>query len=57
MAFAVTGRLNKQIAADIGVSENTVKIHRGNITRKMGAGSLVELAQMAEKLRGLPGAR
>ncbi|MDB5483418.1 MAG: Nitrogen regulation protein [Caulobacteraceae bacterium] len=57
MALAVTGRLNKQIAADIGVSENTVKIHRGNITRKMGAGSLVELAQMAEKLRGLPGAR
>jgi FixJ family two-component response regulator len=55
MGLAVTGRLNKQIAADIGVSENTVKIHRGNIIRKMGAASLVELAQMAEKLKGLPG--
>jgi FixJ family two-component response regulator len=55
MGLAVTGRLNKQIAAAIGVSENTVKIHRGNIIRKMGAASLVELAQMAEKLKGLPG--
>jgi FixJ family two-component response regulator len=52
MALAVTGRLNKQIAGDIGVSENTVKIHRGNLLRKMGAASLVELALMAEKLKG-----
>jgi FixJ family two-component response regulator len=51
MALVVTGRLNKQIAADIGVSENTVKIHRGNVIRKMEAGSLVELALMAEKLK------
>src|ERR1700722_9461929 len=55
MALAVTGRLNKQIAADIGVSENTVKIHRGNLLRKMGAASLVELALMAEKLKGSTG--
>jgi FixJ family two-component response regulator len=55
MSLAVTGRLNKQIAADIGVSENTVKIHRGNVLRKMGAASLVELALMAEKLKSLPG--
>jgi len=55
MSLAVTGRLNKQIAADIGVSENTVKIHRGNILRKMGAASLVELALMAEKLKGSAG--
>lgn len=55
MALAVTGRLNKQIAADIGVSENTVKIHRGNVIRKMEAGSLVELALMAQKLRGAHG--
>jgi len=55
MALAVTGRLNKQIAAAIGVSENTVKIHRGNLIRKMGAASLVELAQIAEKLKILPG--
>jgi FixJ family two-component response regulator len=53
MAFAVTGRLNKQIAADIGLSENTVKIHRGNILRKMRAASLVELALMAEKLKSV----
>jgi FixJ family two-component response regulator len=55
MAHAVTGRLNKQIAADIGLSENTVKIHRGNILRKMKAASLVELALMAEKLKGVRG--
>jgi FixJ family two-component response regulator len=51
MALAVTGRLNKQIAAEIGLSENTVKIHRGNILRKMKAASVVELALMAEKLK------
>jgi len=55
MAFAVTGRLNKQIAADIGLSENTVKIHRGNVLRKMKAASLVELALMAEKLKNSGG--
>ena len=55
MAHAVTGRLNKQIAAEIGISENRVKIHRGNIIRKMGAASLVELVLMAEKLSILPG--
>jgi FixJ family two-component response regulator len=54
MVLAVTGRLNKQIAAAIGVSENTVKIHRGNLIRKMGAASLVELAQIAEKLKVFP---
>jgi FixJ family two-component response regulator len=52
----VTGRLNKQIAAAIGLSENTVKIHRGHISRKMGAASLVELVLMAEKLKGLASA-
>jgi FixJ family two-component response regulator len=51
MSLAVTGRLNKQIAAEIGISENTVKIHRGNVLRKMRAASLVELAMMAEKLK------
>jgi FixJ family two-component response regulator len=56
MARIATGRLNKQIAADIGVSENTVKIHRGNVIRKMEAGSLVELALMVEKLKAVRGA-
>jgi FixJ family two-component response regulator len=55
MALAVAGRLNKQIAAAIGVSENTVKIHRGNIIRKMRAASLVELVLMAENLKHSPG--
>jgi len=54
MALAVTGRPNKQIAAMIGVSENTVKVHRGNLIRKMGAASLVDLAQIAEKLKISP---
>jgi len=50
MAIVVTGRLNKQTAADIGVSEITVKVHRGNVMRKMGASSLPDLARMADKL-------
>jgi FixJ family two-component response regulator len=51
MNFVVAGRLNKQIAGDIGVSEITVKVHRGSLMRKMGAASVVELVLMAEKLR------
>lgn len=50
MAIVVTGRLNKQTAADIGVSEITVKVHRGNVMRKMKASSLPDLARMADKL-------
>ena len=50
MQHVVSGRLNKQIASDIGISEMTVKIHRGNVMRKMKADSLPDLARMADKL-------
>jgi FixJ family two-component response regulator len=42
--------MNKQIAAELGLAEITVKIHRGHITRKMGAKSLAELVRQAEAL-------
>ncbi|MGI0525866.1 response regulator transcription factor [Rhizobium giardinii] len=51
MALVVTGRLNKQIAADLGVSEITVKVHRSQVMQKMGTRSLPELARMADKLK------
>jgi FixJ family two-component response regulator len=54
MAAVVAGRLNKQIAADIGLSEVTVKLHRGNLLRKMGAASVAELVRMAERLKTAP---
>jgi FixJ family two-component response regulator len=46
----VEGRLNKQIAAQLGVTENTVKVHRHRIMEKMGTSSVVRLAQMIERL-------
>jgi FixJ family two-component response regulator len=54
MARVVTGRLNKQIAGDIGISEITVKVHRGQVMRKMQAKSLPDLARMADKLKLAP---
>jgi FixJ family two-component response regulator len=50
MALIVLGLLNKQVAADLGISEITVKVHRRNIMQKMAAGSLPELVRMTEKL-------
>ncbi|MGC2200018.1 MAG: response regulator transcription factor [Stellaceae bacterium] len=50
MALVVTGRLNKQIAYEIGISEITVKVHRGQVMRKMQASSLPDLARMADRL-------
>jgi FixJ family two-component response regulator len=51
MALVATGRLNRQIAAEMGISEITVKVHRGQVMRKMQASSLPDLARMADKLK------
>ena len=48
------GRLNKQIAVEIGISESTVKVHRFNMMRKMRLASLAELCRVADKLKLLP---
>jgi len=53
MGFVVSGLLNKQIASEIGASEATVKIHRGNLMEKMQATSLVQLVRMADKLKSI----
>jgi FixJ family two-component response regulator len=50
MGFVTAGLMNKQIAAKLGVSEITVKVHRGNVMRKMGAKSLADLVRMADIL-------
>ena len=54
MALVVSGMLNKQIASEIGASEATVKIHRGNVMHKMQAGSVVDLVRMSDKLKLSP---
>jgi FixJ family two-component response regulator len=53
LPLVVSGLPNKQIAAEIGTSETTVKVHRGQLMRKMGADSLPELVRMAERI-GIP---
>ena len=50
MTRVLGGLLNKQIAAELGTSETTVKIHRHQVMQKMGAGSLPELVRMADRL-------
>ena len=51
MIKATAGRLNKQIANDMGIAESTVKVHRTNLMRKMKARSLPELSRMADRLK------
>ncbi|MFO1094048.1 MAG: response regulator transcription factor [Planctomycetaceae bacterium] len=50
MLLVVRGLLNKQIASELGMSETTVKVHRGQVMRKMQADSLPDLVRMADKL-------
>jgi FixJ family two-component response regulator len=54
MIEVARGRLNKQIAGDIGIAEATVKVHRSRLMRKMKAHSLLALSRMAEKLQLVP---
>ncbi len=50
----VEGRLNKQIAGEMGITETTVKVHRSNMMHKLKAGSVAELCRMVDKLKLLP---
>jgi FixJ family two-component response regulator len=50
MALVVSGRLNKQIAVELGISEITVKAHRGQVMRKMDVASLADLVRLAARL-------
>jgi FixJ family two-component response regulator len=53
--LVVSGRLNKQIAAELGICEVTVKVHRGQVMCKTGAGSVAELVRMSERMGVLAG--
>jgi FixJ family two-component response regulator len=52
MDLVVAGLLNKQVAGELGISEITVKAHRGKVMRKIGAASLAELVRLASRLDG-----
>jgi FixJ family two-component response regulator len=54
MLLVTAGKMNKQIAGELGLSEVTVKIHRGAAMRKMGARTLAELVRMAEVVNPKP---
>jgi FixJ family two-component response regulator len=55
MLLVTAGKMNKQVASELGISEITVKIHRGAAMRKMGVRSLADLVRMAEKVKPRPG--
>ena len=57
MAGVVLGRLNKQIAGDLGTSEKTVKTHRSHVMRKMAADSVPDLVRMADRLKSTAATR
>src|SRR2546428_246931 len=57
MALVVSGKLNKQAGGELGISEITVKAHRGRVMRKMKAGSVADLVKMAGKLSSPPTSR
>jgi FixJ family two-component response regulator len=57
MALIVSGRLNKEAGGELGISEITVKAHRGKMMRKMNAGSLPELVRMVDRLHLTPPVR
>src|SRR5207237_4037527 len=56
MALVTAGRLNKQAAGDLGLSEITIKAHRGSAMRKMAARTITDLVRMADALAGIAGA-
>jgi FixJ family two-component response regulator len=51
LSLVLKGRLNKQIAAELGLSENSIKVHRRHIMEIMSASSLADLVRMSERLR------
>lgn len=53
LGHVIAGKLNKQIAAELGTGEQTIKVHRGRLVRKMGVTSVAELVRVAERL-GIP---
>jgi FixJ family two-component response regulator len=53
LGHVIAGKMNKQIAADLGTGEQNIKVHRGRLMRKLGLRSVVELVRLAERL-GVP---
>ena len=50
MTYVITGMLNKQIAAELGIAEDTVKIHRGRVMQKLGVVSVADLVRLCQKV-------